>query len=181
MRGADLPLQVCDITLDPPKEAEVCVRIAAAGVCHSDLMAYEWNGAGMMLPVVLGHEASGVVEAVGPGVTHLQKGDHVVLTPNPQCHHCGYCDRGQWTLCETSLITATGHALDGTTRMHLNDVPLSPLAGLGAFSELTVVPATSVVKIDRDMPLAEAALIGCAVITGFGAAVMSHMLSLATR
>ncbi|MDB5480502.1 MAG: alcohol dehydrogenase [Caulobacteraceae bacterium] len=171
IRRSDRPIEVVDIEVGAPKVGELAIRIVAAGVCHSDLSLAKAGGAGMELPVVLGHEAAGIVERVGEGVAGFGEGDHVILSPVPQCHHCRFCDSGQWTLCDSSLRAFTGKMFDGTTRMSLDGAAVTQMACIGAWSERTVVPAMSAVKIDKAMPLEQAALIGCGVVTGYGAAV----------
>ena len=168
----EAPLELMDLTLGDPHAGEVRVRIAASGVCHSDLSVQ--NGTLFVpLPVVLGHEGAGVVEAVGDGVEHVKPGDHVILSWIPQCGHCFFCSHGQGSLCDaSSTAMVAGGLLDGTSRFHTSDgTAVNQMALTGSFAESTVVPGISVVKIDHDIPLASAALIGCGVLTGFGAAV----------
>src|SRR5262249_51785323 len=166
----DTPLEVVDLELQAPKANEVKVRLGASGVCHSDLSVR--NGTLLVpLPAVLGHEGAGVIEEVGEGVEHLQPGDHVVISWVPQCRDCYFCEVGQGHLCDIGLRTiATGGLLDGTPRFSRAGQPLLQMSASGTFTESTVVPAISAVKIDKDIPLTSAALIGCGVLTGFGAA-----------
>jgi S-(hydroxymethyl)glutathione dehydrogenase / alcohol dehydrogenase len=166
----DTPLEIVDVELQAPKAGEVKVRLGASGVCHSDLSVQ--NGTLLQpLPAVLGHEGAGVVEEVGEGVATLAPGDHVVISWVPQCGECYFCERGQGELCETgSSALITGGLLDGTARFQRDGQPLMQMAASGTFSEQTVVPAIGAVKIERDIPLKAAALIGCGVLTGFGAA-----------
>jgi NDMA-dependent alcohol dehydrogenase len=168
--GIDQPLEVVDVDLDGPKAGEVRVRMGASGVCHSDLSVV--NGTLLSpLPSVLGHEGAGVVEAVGEGVTSVAPGDHVVLSFVPQCGHCYFCEHDTPEMCETGFIAmATGAQLDMTPRFARGGSPLHQMSGLGTFSEELVCPEISTVKIDDDVPLTSAALIGCGVLTGFGAA-----------
>lgn len=165
------PLKVQEVDLADPKAGEVRIRTAAAGVCHSDLSVQ--NGTlPQAIPAVLGHEGAGIVDAVGPGVEDLEEGDHVVVSWVPQCGHCYFCTRGQGELCEAGTVALmTGGLLDGTPRFSRNGEPLLHMASTGMFSEATVVPAIAAVKIDPTIPLHYAALIGCGVLTGFGAAV----------
>jgi S-(hydroxymethyl)glutathione dehydrogenase/alcohol dehydrogenase len=164
------PLEVVDVDLDAPRAGEVRVRMGASGVCHSDLSVV--NGTLLSpLPSVLGHEGAGVVEAVGEGVTRVQPGDHVVLSFVPQCGTCYMCTHDTAECCETGFIAmAMGSQLDMTPRFSRGGNPLHQMSGLGTFSEELVCPEISVVKIDKDIPLTRAALIGCGVLTGFGAA-----------
>ena len=170
-QGIDQPLELLDVEVQAPKAGEVKVRLGASGVCHSDLSVQ--NGTLLQpLPAVLGHEGAGVVEEVGEGVTKLKAGDHVVISWVPQCHDCFFCSRGQPELCEAgSAALITGGLLDGTPRFILDGKPLMQMAASGTFSEVTVVPEIGAVKIDQSIPLTDAALIGCGVLTGFGAAV----------
>ena len=164
------PLEIRDdIEVEDPHPGEVQVRIAASGVCHSDLSAR--NGVMLMpTPVVLGHEGAGVVERVGPGITRLRAGDHVLVSWVPQCGTCYYCERRQGHLCEKATITlAAGGLLDGTTRLRSGGAPLHQMAASGTFAELTVVPETGVVRLPDDLDLKLAALLGCSVLTGVGA------------
>lgn len=165
------PLQIEDVTLQDPKASEVRVRVAASGVCRSD--HHLITGATRHpLPVVLGHEGAGVVEAVGPGVTRVQPGDHVVLSWVPVCGECFYCRNGLPAQCATSIEPLwDGVLLDGTSRLSLGDQTLYHYTALATFAEQTVVPESCCVPIREDAPLHVAALIGCAVTTGVGAAV----------
>lgn len=165
------PLEILDLELQAPKAGEVRVRLGASGVCHSDLSVQ--NGTLLQpVPAVLGHEGAGTVVEVGEGVEHLAVGDHVVISWVPQCGTCYFCERDQGELCEVgSAALITGGLLDGTSRFLLQGQPVLQMAAAGTFSEETVVPAIGAVKIDPDVPLEQAALIGCGVLTGFGAAV----------
>jgi NDMA-dependent alcohol dehydrogenase len=169
--GLDQPLEIRDdIEVESPKAGELKVRIAASGVCHSDLSVQ--NGTiPLPPPIVLGHEGAGVVEEVGEGVTGFEVGDHVVLTFVPECGECFFCSRDQGFMCEKSAALNMGGMLDGTKRITSGGQPVSVMAGCGTFSEVTVVPAISAVKIDKDVPLKIAALLGCGVQTGVGAAM----------
>ncbi|MDP9442742.1 MAG: Zn-dependent alcohol dehydrogenase [Actinomycetota bacterium] len=168
--GLDQPLEIRDdVEVAPPRAGELKVRIAASGVCHSDLSVQ--NGTiPLAPPMVLGHEGAGVVEEVGEGVAGFAPGDHVVLTFVPECGECYFCRRDQGYMCEKSAAQAAGGMLDGTTRLTSSGQPVRQMAMCGTFGELTVVPAISAVRIDPDVPLTAAALLGCAVQTGVGAA-----------
>jgi len=175
--GIGTPLEVVDVELQAPKVGEVKVRLGASGVCHSDLSIR--NGTLLApLPSVLGHEGAGVIEDVGEGVENLAPGDHVVISWVPQCGQCYFCARGQGELCDVGLpVIATGGLLDGTPRFVRDGKPLLQMSASGTFSEATVIPAISAVKINPDVPLTSAALIGCGVMTGFGAAVNTADIS----
>jgi S-(hydroxymethyl)glutathione dehydrogenase/alcohol dehydrogenase len=142
----------------------VLVRTAASGVCHSDyhIVKGEWTPP---LPMVLGHEAAGVVEAVGPGVTSPRVGDHVIISFRPQCGQCFYCTIGRPVLCNGHRA-AQGAMFDGTTRLHKGDRRINHMTGVSSFAEYMVAAAESAIPIRHDMPLDRAALIGCGVTTG---------------
>ncbi len=165
------PLQVEDVLLDAPRSGEVMVRVAAAGVCHSDLRLAEGGLGTERIPIVLGHEGAGVVEAVGEGVRDLAVGDQVGFSINPACGTCRYCREGKPTLCERAgANSAHGMLMNGTTRLRLSDGrPLKHFLFVSCFAERCVVPAGSALPVPRTLPLWQAALIGCAVITGVGA------------
>ncbi|HET9444286.1 MAG TPA: Zn-dependent alcohol dehydrogenase, partial [Acidimicrobiales bacterium] len=167
----DQPLEIReDVEVSPPQAGELQIRMVASGVCHSDLSVQ--NGTiPLAPPMVLGHEGAGMVEVVGPGVEGFEPGDHVVLTWVPECGECFFCRRDQGYMCEKANAQIMGGLLDGTTRLTSGGLPLRQMALCGTFSERAVVPAICAVKIDRDIPLASAALLGCAVLTGVGAAV----------
>ncbi len=165
------PLSVEEITLDPPGEGEVLVRIGAAGLCHSDLSVI--NGSRPRpVPIALGHEAAGIVEHVGPGVTDLRAGDHVVIVFVPSCGHCLPCAQGRPALCEPGgAANAAGTLLSGARRLHRGDQYVSHHTGGSVFAEYSVVSRRSLVKIDPDVAMEDGALFGCAVLTGVGAVV----------
>ncbi len=171
LKGVAEDVQVHDdIEMAPPGPGEVRVKVVASGVCHSDLSVQ--NGTiPLPTPIVLGHEGAGIVEELGEGVTTLQTGDHVVLSFVPSCGSCFYCNRGQAFLCEKSAMAAAGGMLDGSTRLTLGGQPLRQMAMCGTFGNYAIVPEISLVKIDDDVDLRYAALIGCGVLTGIGAAL----------
>ena len=169
--AASRPLAIQEIDLDPPGQGEVLVKIAAAGLCHSDLSVINGDRPRPM-PMALGHEASGIVEAVGPGVTDLTKGDHVVMVFVPSCGHCLPCAEGRPALCEPGAAANTkGTLLSGERRISRGGAPINHHLGVSAFAEYATVSRRSLVKIDPELPLDEAALFGCAVLTGVGAVV----------
>lgn len=170
--GIDQPLEIRDdVEVEAPHAGEVRLRMGASGVCHSDLSIQ--NGTLMsQMPIVLGHEGAGVIEEVGEGVEGLAPGDRVVVSWVPQCGQCYFCARDQGHLCEASGLTlATGGLVDGTTRFSSRGAPLFQMASSGTFAEQSIVPAIGVVKIPDDVPFTVAALIGCGVLTGVGAAL----------
>jgi len=157
-----------EVTLDPPKAGEVLVKMKATGICHSDLSVI--NGTiPVPFPMVLGHEGAGIVEALGPGVTNVKPGDHVALSFVPNCGDCYHCLRSEPYLCMRS--TPDGKMMDGTTRVHLNGKDINVMQFLGNMAEYAVVPAMCLVKIDADIDMKAAALVGCGVTTGVGAAL----------
>lgn len=172
MTGIDQPLEIRDdVEVEAPRAGEVKVRLGASGVCHSDLSMQ--NGTMMAAtPIVLGHEGAGIVEEVGEGVTNLAPGDHVVISWVPQCGTCFFCQKGQPQLCETANVAlASGGLLDGSTRFTSQGAPMFQMASSGTFSEVSIIPAIGAVKIDPDVDMKIAALIGCGVLTGTGAAL----------
>lgn len=163
------PVRIEEVTLEPPRRGEVRVRMAAAGVCHSDLSATQ-GIIPMKMPLVLGHEGAGVVEEVGEGVTHVAPGDKVVLAWVTPCGTCFYCRIGRPNLCELGeRINNTNRMPDGSSRLRLGGEPLNVFSAVGTMAEQAVVPAQAAVKVDADAPLDRAALLGCAVMTGVGA------------
>ncbi len=164
------PMVVETVTAAPLKPTDVLVRIRAAGLCHTDLEVIEGSLRNPM-PIVLGHEAAGVVEEVGPLARGVKKGDHVVLSWNPHCGHCFYCDRDLPILCENYLGEGPkARAFDGESRARLsNGSELQQLMFLGAFGEYCIVADQQAVVVPRDMPFDRACLIGCGVMTGVGA------------
>lgn len=165
------PLSIETLDLDPPGEGEVLVRIKAAGLCHSDLSVINGDRP-RPVPMALGHEAAGIVEALGPGVHDLEPGDHVVLVFVPSCGHCAPCAEGRPALCEPgAAANGRGEMLGGGRRLSRDGAPVHHHLGVSAFADHAVVSRRSLVRIDRDIPLDRAALFGCAVLTGVGAVV----------
>jgi NDMA-dependent alcohol dehydrogenase len=158
------------IELDPPQAGEVLVKLAASGMCHSDEHLVTGDLAAF-LPVIGGHEGAGVVEEVGPGVTGLAEGDHVVFGFVPACGQCPSCATGHSNLCDLGALIMIGRQLDGTARHHARGMDISTMVCLGTFSPYTVVNQASCVKILDDIPLDKACLVGCGITTGWGSAV----------
>jgi len=165
------PLAIETLDLAEPGVGEVRVRIRAAGLCHSDLSVID-GVRPRPVPMVLGHEAAGVVEALGPGVEDLAVGDHVVMVFVPSCGHCNSCAEGRPALCEPAARrNGEGTLLSGARRLSWHGEPVHHHVGVSAFAERAVLSRRSLVKIDADLPFEIAALFGCAVLTGVGAVV----------
>lgn len=165
------PLEVTEVDLAPPGPGEVLVRVVAAGLCHSDLSIINGDRP-RRTPIVLGHEAAGVVEALGEGVTDLEPGDHVILVFVPSCGHCAPCSEGRPVLCEPAgAANVAGTLLGGGRRLSWQGQPMDHFVGVSAFAQHAVLSRRGVQKIDRELPLEIAALFGCAVMTGVGAVV----------
>jgi S-(hydroxymethyl)glutathione dehydrogenase/alcohol dehydrogenase len=165
------PLEIADLEPDPPRPGWVTVRIAATGVCHSDLSIK--NGTiPSPLPCVLGHEGAGVVEEVGENVSWLKPGDHVVFGFIPSCGRCPSCSTGHQNLCDLGALMGAGKQItDGGSRHHAQGKDLGLMCLIGTFSHHTVVNEASCIKLDDDIPLDRACLLGCGVVTGWGSAV----------
>jgi len=163
------PVEVVEVDLDPPGPGEVLVEMKAAGVCHSDLSIV--NGSRpKATPLVLGHEAAGIVAEVGEGVEKLKPGDHVVFLFVPSCGHCQPCMSGRPVLCEPGFdANSAGTLISGAKRLSRNGQPIDHQVGVSCFAEYAVASELSLVKIDESLPLEEAALFSCAVVTGAGA------------
>ncbi len=170
LREPGKPLTIEEVEVLPPGVGEITVRMKAAGVCHSDYHVMCGDLA-MPLPIILGHEGAGVVEAVGEGVTSLAVGDHVIPIWRTSCGICEYCANGRPALCDVgTAMRFTGLMPDGDTRFRSSSgESIRHYAGVSTFSELTTMPEASAVKIPADFDLKKAALIGCGVITGVGA------------
>ncbi len=166
-REVNVPMEIEEITIDKPGPREVLVRTAAAGVCHSDMHFFNGTYPGA-LPIVLGHESAGIVEEVGELVTYVQPGDHVITCLSVFCGHCEYCLTGHMSLCQEPEVR---RGPDDVPRLSKEGAGLTQFANLGSFAEQMLVHEHSVAKIREDMPLDRAALIGCGVTTGVGAAI----------
>lgn len=167
---AEKPLVVRDVELEGPREGEVLVSVAASGVCRSDLHVQNGRSVVANFPMVLGHEGSGVVEAVGAGVTRVAPGDPVVIALYAACGRCRSCLSGTPARCDGATRRTTfGEMPDGSTRLSLNGAPLHPMVGIGSFAEQVTVLETMVVPVRRDVSLESLCLLGCGVITGVGA------------
>jgi S-(hydroxymethyl)glutathione dehydrogenase/alcohol dehydrogenase len=168
-RTPGAPLEIAQVELEEPGPGDVLVRMAAVGICGSDLHVVrgEWP---RPTPMILGHEGSGIVEAVGAAVTGVSPGDRVVLSWAPACGMCDPCRRGRPVACVPLRAgIAAGTLADGTTRLRLGDETVYRMTAIGALAERTVLPAAAVLPLPDDVGLEEAALVGCAALTGVGA------------
>ncbi len=165
LNEAGRDVEVEEVTIDDPGPGEVLVKIAASGVCHTDLTVKNLNGNGMAFPIVLGHEGAGIVEAVGEGVDHLKPGDPVVLAYRAPCGQCPSCQRGDLRHCYAAL--RPGQRI----RRKRDGALCSQVLRCGTFSTYTVVHSKAAIKMPKEMPLDKACLIACGVITGVGAAM----------
>jgi len=165
---ANTGLEVVDVEQQGPKAGEARVKVKAAGVCHSDwhIMNGDWP---LPLPMVLGHEAAGIVEDVAPGVTNVKPGDHVIFSFRPHCGRCLYCSIGRTILCDGHNDTPRWVMFDGTHRLKRHGDEIKQMARIGTFAEQVVCPAEQLVPIKKEMPWPQAALLGCCVPTGVGA------------
>src|SRR3954469_814467 len=172
LHEAQTPMSIETVTAEPLKPHDVLVRIRAAGLCHTDLEVIE-GSLRYPMPIVLGHEASGVVEQIGSAARGVAVGDHVVLSWNPHCGHCFYCDRDLPILCEQYLGKGPkGVGFDGAHRSHLADGrPVDQLMFLGSFGEYCIVSDQQAIPVPKEIPFDRACLIGCGVMTGVGAAL----------
>jgi S-(hydroxymethyl)glutathione dehydrogenase/alcohol dehydrogenase len=164
------PWSVEEIELDPPGPGEVLVKLAASGMCHSDEHVVTGD-LPFELPLIGGHEGAGVVESVGEGVSWLAPGDHVVFGFIPACGRCPSCSTGHQNLCDLGALIGLGKQVDGTSRHHAQGQDLGIMCILGTFAHHTVVNEASCIKIDQDVPLDRACLLGCGVVTGWGSSV----------
>jgi S-(hydroxymethyl)glutathione dehydrogenase/alcohol dehydrogenase len=170
--GPNLPLEIVEIDVEPPRHGEVLIRMVASGVCHTDAYTLSGDDSEGVFPVVLGHEGGGVVEALGEGVTSLEVGDHVIPLYTAECRVCKFCLSGKTNLCQSVRATqGKGLMPDGTSRFSYEGRQIFHYMGTSTFSEYTVVPEVSLAKIPKDAPLHEVCLLGCGVTTGIGAVI----------
>ena len=165
------PLAIEEVELDGPKAGEVLLKTGAAGICRSDYHFMRGH-ARTVLPTVMGHEGSGTVEQVGEGVTTVKPGDRVILSFVPNCGRCYFCTTGRPNLCDLHATTP-GTMFDGTTRLHKGDLRITHFGKVACFAPHTVVPESGCIPVPDTVPLDVAALIGCSVTTGVGAAVFN--------
>ena len=164
------PWSVEEFQLDPPKAGEVLVRFVASGLCHSD-DHLRTGDIPVRYPIVGGHEGAGIVEEVGPGVSRLKPGDHIVCSFLPACGHCRFCARGQTNLCDLGALFVDNCLPDGTFRFHAGGEDFGQMCLLGTFSQWSTLSEHSCIKVDDDLPLETVVLVGCGVPTGFGTSV----------
>lgn len=162
--------EVAELELDPPKEGEVLIRFVAGGLCHSDEHLRHGDIV-PRFPMVGGHEGAGIIEEVGPGVTRVKPGDHVVCSFVPSCGYCRFCSTGQQNLCDWGATILDGCLPDSTYRFHGNGQDLGGMCMLGTFAQYSVIHQNSCVVVDQDLPLETAVLVGCGVPTGWGSSV----------
>lgn len=164
-------LEIDELEMRSLQAGDVLVRIRASGLCHTDLEVIQGSLAYPM-PIVLGHEGAGVVEEVGPGVTHVQPGDHVILSWNPHCGHCFYCERDLPILCEPFRHNQPkGHLFDGTSRMQRNGKEVYHYSVTSTHAEYSVVPESGAIPVPKQIPFDRACIIGCGVMTGVGGVI----------
>ncbi len=170
--GPGQPLTIETVQLEGPREGEVLVEIKATGICHTDAYTMSGKDPEGLFPAVLGHEGAGVVAEVGPGVTSLKPGDHVIPLYVPECRQCEYCLSFKTNLCQAIRLTqGRGLMPDGSSRFSLDGKPLFHYMGTSTFSNYTVVPEISLAKIRPDAPFEKVCYIGCGVTTGIGAVI----------
>jgi S-(hydroxymethyl)glutathione dehydrogenase/alcohol dehydrogenase len=167
---AGKPLSIEQVDLQGPQSGEVLVRIVASGVCHTDAFTLSGADPEGLFPVILGHEGGGVVEEVGPGVSSLKAGDHVIPLYTPECGACKFCLSGKTNLCQAIRATqGKGLMPDGSSRFSINGKPILHYMGCSTFSEYTVLPEIALAKINPAAPLDKVCLLGCGITTGIGA------------
>ena len=167
---AGKPLEIAEVDLEGPREGEVLVEIKATGICHTDEFTLSGADPEGLFPAILGHEGAGVVVDIGPGVSTLKKGDHVIPLYTPECRQCPSCLSQKTNLC-TAIRATQGQGLmpDGSSRFSLDGKPLFHYMGCSTFSNFTVLPEIALAKIRNDAPFDKVCYIGCGVTTGIGA------------
>ena len=163
--------EILDIDMEDPRQGELQLKMVASGLCHSDDHMTTGDLTPGQLPAAGGHEGAGIVSRVGPNTPGWEVGDHVVLSFLPGCGRCRWCASGMQNLCDLGANTMSGCRTDGTFRMSIGGQPIGQMAGISTFCEDTVVDVASCVKVDKDLPLKTACLVGCGVGTGWGSAV----------
>lgn len=170
--GAGQPLSIEQVAVAPPKAGEVRIKIIASGVCHTDAFTLSGEDPEGIFPAILGHEGGGIVESIGPGVTSVAVGDHVIPLYTPECGECKFCRSGKTNLCQKIRETqGKGLMPDGTSRFSIDGQPIYHYMGCSTFSEYTVLPEIALAKVNPSAPLEEVCLLGCGVTTGMGAVI----------
>lgn len=166
------PLSIEEIDLEGPKHGEVLVKMVATGICHTDAYTLSGSDPEGLFPTILGHEGAGIVTALGPGVTSLEVGDHVIPLYTPECRECKFCRSGKTNLC-AKIRTTQGKGLmpDGTTRFSKNGKPIFHYMGCSTFADHSVIPEIALAKVDPKAPLDKICLLGCGITTGIGAVI----------
>ena len=169
---AGKPLEIVEVDLDGPRAGEVLVEMKATGLCHTDEFTKSGADPEGIFPAILGHEGAGIVREVGPGVTGLKEGDHVIPPYTPECRECEYCLNPKTNLCQ-AIRSTQGQGLmpDGTSRFSLNGKPIFHYMGCSTFSNYSVVPEIALAKVNKDAPFDKICYIGCGVTTGIGAVI----------
>lgn len=168
--GAGKPLEIAEVELQGPKAGEVLIEIKATGVCHTDAFTLSGDDPEGAFPAILGHEGAGIVVDIGPGVTSVKKGDHVIPLYTPECRQCDFCLHPKTNLCQSIRETqGAGLMPDGTSRFSLDGEPILHYMGCSTFSNFTVLPEIAVAKVREDAPFDKICYIGCGVTTGVGA------------
>ena len=169
---AGKPLEICEVELEGPKKGEVLVELKATGVCHTDAFTLSGEDPEGVFPSILGHEGAGIVVEVGPGVSSVKAGDHIIPLYTAECRKCEFCLHPKTNLCQAERETqGQGVMPDGTSRFSLNGKPLMHYMGCSTFSNYTVLPEISVAKVREDAPFDKICYIGCGVTTGIGAVI----------
>ena len=172
--AAGKPLTIETVELDGPRAGEALVELKATGICHTDKFTLSGDDPEGMFPAILGHEGAGIVRDVGPGVTSVQPGDHVIPLYTPECRECEYCLSRKTNLCQKIRATqGKGVMPDGTSRFRLNGKPVLHYMGCSTFSNFTVLPEIALAKVRKDAPFDTICYIGCGVTTGIGAVVFT--------
>ena len=179
---AGAPLSIETVDLEGPRFGEVLVEIKATGVCHTDQFTLSGDDPEGLFPAILGHEGAGIVVDVGPGVTTLKKGDHVIPLYTPECRQCEYCLNPKTNLCQ-SIRSTQGQGLmpDGSSRFSLDGKPVLHYMGTSTFSNFTVVPEIALAKIREDAPFDKVCYIGCGVTTGIGAVIFTAKVEVGSK
>ncbi|MEA2649287.1 MAG: S-(hydroxymethyl)glutathione dehydrogenase / alcohol dehydrogenase [Candidatus Binataceae bacterium] len=181
-RAAGVPLEVNEVDLEGPKAGEALVEIKATGICHTDAYTLSGKDPEGLFPSIMGHEGAGVVVEIGPGVTMLKPGDHVIPLYIPECRNCPSCLSGRTNLC-TAIRETQGRGLmpDGTSRFSLGGKPVHHYMGTSTFANFTVVPEIALAKIRDDAPFDKVCYIGCGVTTGIGAVINTAKVQVGDR